>query len=69
MGIPIYPPQYEGDLLRPFYEALATAWSRLQGVVACPSAAVGSPGQREISQGCILFRGTPLHERLPQVAA
>ena len=49
--------------------ALAAAWSRLQGIVACPSAAVGSPGQQEISQGCILLRGTRLHERLPQVAA
>src|SRR5262245_5472202 len=49
--------------------ALRAAWSRLHGVVACPSAAVGSPGQREISQGCILLRATPLHERFSHVAA
>jgi len=49
--------------------ALRAAWSRLHGVVACPSAAVGSPGRHEISQGCILLRATPLHERTTQVAA
>lgn len=29
MGIPIYPPQYEGDLLRPFYEGLERGELRL----------------------------------------
>jgi 3-oxoacyl-[acyl-carrier-protein] synthase-3 len=49
--------------------ALAQTWSRLQGVVACPSAAVGSPGKPEVLQGCILLRATALHERLGSAAA
>jgi 3-oxoacyl-[acyl-carrier-protein] synthase III len=49
--------------------ALRAAWQRLHGVIACPTAAVGSPGQPEISQGCILLRATQLHERTSQVAA
>jgi 3-oxoacyl-[acyl-carrier-protein] synthase III len=44
-------------------------WSRLSGLVACPTAAVGSPGVAEVSQGCILLRATPLHERLARTAA
>jgi 3-oxoacyl-[acyl-carrier-protein] synthase III len=44
-------------------------WSRLTGVVACPTAAVGSPGVAEVSQGCILLRATPLHERIARTAA
>jgi len=49
--------------------ALAQTWSRLRGVVACPSAAVGSPGRSEVLQGCILLRSTAAHERLGSVAA
>jgi 3-oxoacyl-[acyl-carrier-protein] synthase III len=44
-------------------------WSRLTGLIACPTAAVGMPGRAEISQGCILLRATPLHERLARTAA
>jgi hypothetical protein len=49
--------------------ALKETWSRLTGVVACPSAAVGSPGKPEVLHGCILLRSTPLHDRQPNVAA
>lgn len=49
--------------------ALKKHWNRLSGTIACPTAAVGSPAAREVSQGCILLRATPLHERQPQVAA
>lgn len=49
--------------------ALKRTWSRLSGIVACPTAAVGSPGVAEVSQGCILLRATPLHEQGKQVAA
>jgi 3-oxoacyl-[acyl-carrier-protein] synthase III len=49
--------------------ALQQTWNRLNGTIACPTAAVGSPGQAEVSQGCILLRSTPLHERRTQVAA
>ncbi|WP_254508304.1 3-oxoacyl-[acyl-carrier-protein] synthase III C-terminal domain-containing protein [Anatilimnocola floriformis] len=38
-------------------------WSQLRGLVACPTAAVGSPGRSEVLQGCILLRATALHER------
>lgn len=49
--------------------ALKATWNRLAGIIACPTAAVGSPGQREVSQGCVLLRATPLHERQQQAAA
>ena len=49
--------------------ALAQTWTRLRGLVACPTAAVGSPGRPEVLQGCVLLRATPLHERRPDVAA
>jgi len=49
--------------------ALKHSWSRLRGVVACPSAAVGSPGRPEVLQGCILLKATPLHERQATFAA
>ena len=49
--------------------ALKATWNRLSGLIACPTAAVGSPGVREVSQGCVLLRATPLHERQRNVAA
>jgi 3-oxoacyl-[acyl-carrier-protein] synthase III len=49
--------------------ALKERWHTLSGTIACPTAAVGNPGKREVSQGCILLRATPLHERHSQVAA
>jgi 3-oxoacyl-[acyl-carrier-protein] synthase III len=48
--------------------SLARHWSRLTGLVACPTAAVGNPGQRQVSQGCILLRATPQHEQQRQAA-
>jgi 3-oxoacyl-[acyl-carrier-protein] synthase III len=49
--------------------ALKETWSRLRGLVACPTAAVGSPGRPEALQGCILLRATPFHERQSSAAA
>lgn len=49
--------------------ALKQTWGRLRGLIACPTAAVGSPGRPEVLQGCILLRATPLHERQPTIAA
>ncbi len=49
--------------------SLKKKWNSLSGLVACPTAAVGNPGRKEVSQGCILLRATPLHERSGQVAA
>jgi 3-oxoacyl-[acyl-carrier-protein] synthase III len=49
--------------------ALVATWGRLKGLVACPSAAVGSPGRAEVLQGCILLRATALHERQAAAAA
>ena len=43
--------------------ALAETWNRLHGLVACPTAAVGSPGRAEMLRGCVLLRSTPLHDR------
>lgn len=49
--------------------SLKQRWNTLAGTIACPTAAVGSPGVKEVSQGCILLRATPLHERQNQAAA
>jgi 3-oxoacyl-[acyl-carrier-protein] synthase-3 len=49
--------------------ALKQKWSELTGLIACPTAAVGSPGKPEVSQGCILLRATPLHNRQANIAA
>jgi 3-oxoacyl-[acyl-carrier-protein] synthase III len=49
--------------------ALRETWSRLSGVIACPTAAVGSPGRPEALQGCVLLRSTPHHDRQSTVAA
>ncbi len=49
--------------------ALRETWGRLRGVIACPTAAVGSPGRPEVLQGCILLRSTPHHDREAIVAA
>jgi 3-oxoacyl-[acyl-carrier-protein] synthase III len=49
--------------------ALRQTWSRLTGLVACPTAAVGSPGRPEVLQGCILLRATAFHDRQASAAA
>jgi len=49
--------------------ALKNTWGRLRGLIACPTAAVGSPGKPEVLQGCILLRATPFHERQAIAAA
>jgi len=49
--------------------ALHATWGRLRGLVACPTAAVGSPGRPEVLQGCILLRSTPHHDRRAFAAA
>jgi 3-oxoacyl-[acyl-carrier-protein] synthase III len=49
--------------------ALRETWSRLTGVIACPTAAVGSPGRPEVLQGCVLLRATAFHDRQSHAAA
>ncbi|MBL6712376.1 MAG: hypothetical protein ISQ07_03200 [Pirellulales bacterium] len=49
--------------------ALHHEWQRLHGLVACPTAAVGAPGQPEVLQGCVLLKSTPHHDRRASVAA
>ena len=49
--------------------ALHETWSRLSGLIACPTAAVGSPGRPEVLQGCVLLRATAVHERQATAAA
>lgn len=41
--------------------ALQQHWFRLGGVIACPTAAVGTPGKAEVSQGCVLLQSLPYH--------
>ncbi len=42
--------------------ALRETWDRLSGIIACPTAAVGSPGKPEVLRGCVLLKSTPYHE-------
>lgn len=49
--------------------ALKESWSRLKGLIACPTAAVGSPGRPEVLRGCILLRATGAHQRQAVAAA
>ncbi len=49
--------------------ALERTWGRLSGLVACPSAAVGSPGRPEVLAGCVLLQSTPHHDQRANVAA
>jgi predicted naringenin-chalcone synthase len=49
--------------------ALKETWHQLTGLIACPNAAVGSPGRPEVLQGCILLRATAYHDRQTTVAA
>ena len=49
--------------------AIKQTWGHLTGLVACPTAAVGSPGKPEVLQGCILLRATAAHERQAVAAA
>ena len=49
--------------------ALHHEWQRLHGLDACPTAAVGSPGEPEVLQGCVLLRSTPHHDHRASVAA
>jgi 3-oxoacyl-[acyl-carrier-protein] synthase-3 len=48
--------------------ALKKNWNRLDGIIACPTAAVGDPGRPEMSSGCILLQATPLHSKLASAA-
>ena len=43
--------------------ALRRTWNRLQGIVVCPTAGVGNPGEAKVSQGCIILQSTETHER------
>lgn len=43
--------------------ALQQTWNRLDGLIACPTAAVGHPGKPEVSQGCLLLESTVTHRR------
>lgn len=48
--------------------ALKQLWNRLEGTIACPTAAVGNPGVAKVSQGCLLLQATPRHEMLVRAA-
>lgn len=43
--------------------ALKQTWNRLDGIIACPTAAVGNPGMAEVSLGCVLLESTLAHRR------
>jgi 3-oxoacyl-[acyl-carrier-protein] synthase-3 len=41
--------------------ALRKTWNRLQGIIVCPTAGVGHPGNAEVSQGYIILQATDAH--------
>lgn len=43
--------------------ALKQLWHNLHGTVACPTAAVGNPGEAKIAQGCLLLKSSPHHDK------
>jgi 3-oxoacyl-[acyl-carrier-protein] synthase III len=42
--------------------ALKRLWHRLDGTIACPTAAVGNPGVPKILQGCVVLQAVPRRE-------
>ena len=48
--------------------ALKQKWHSLEGLIACPTAAVGSPGKPEVSKGCILLEASPSRKYLQKSA-
>jgi 3-oxoacyl-[acyl-carrier-protein] synthase III len=43
--------------------ALKQLWHKLHGTIACPTAAVGNPGEAKVAQGCVLLKSTPYHDK------
>ena len=43
--------------------AIRHEWDRLDGLIACPTAAVGAPGRAELLEGCLLLEATAHHNR------
>jgi 3-oxoacyl-[acyl-carrier-protein] synthase-3 len=41
--------------------ALGKTWNQLQGIVVCPTAGVGNPGNAEVSHGCVVLQSTKAH--------
>jgi 3-oxoacyl-[acyl-carrier-protein] synthase III len=41
--------------------ALRKTWNQLQGLVVCPTAGVGNPGNAEVSHGCVILQATRAH--------
>lgn len=48
--------------------ALKQTWHQLDGLIACPTAAVGAPGQAEVSHGCILLQAARSHGNVSHAA-
>jgi 3-oxoacyl-[acyl-carrier-protein] synthase III len=43
--------------------ALKQLWHGLRGTIACPTAAVGNPGEAKVAQGCVLLQSTVHHDK------
>ncbi len=41
--------------------AVLREWDRLDGIVLCPTAGVGNPGDATVTRGCVILRATPIH--------
>ncbi len=42
-------------------QAVRSAWDRLDGIILCPTAGVGSPGAATVTQGCVILETTQTH--------
>jgi 3-oxoacyl-[acyl-carrier-protein] synthase III len=41
--------------------AILREWDRLDGIVLCPTAGVGNPGDATATRGCAILSATPIH--------
>ncbi|MGA2621574.1 MAG: hypothetical protein ABSF26_28565 [Thermoguttaceae bacterium] len=41
--------------------AIKREWDRLRGIILCPTAGVGNPGDRSVTQGCLILKTTRAH--------
>ena len=41
--------------------AMKRQWDRLDGIVLCPTAGVGNPGEATVTRGCVILRATRVH--------
>ncbi len=49
--------------------AIKRHWDRLDGILLCPTAGVGNPGEATVTRGCVILKTTRLHGMAAAVSA